>query len=140
MNSIAKRYVSWEKFAIEVGYVPLAKETVKLIFEKLDKTDIKEIAHTIGSTIPREFLMLTFGNTGFANVLLMLEIWSSRYGNVKHDINSNAHTFSLLHGINSNFSLFYCSLLEAMAKDLTFSSQIISTNSNLVSFNILENS
>ena len=139
MNSITKRYISWEKFADQIGTVALTKESVKQIFDKLDKTSIIEVASDIGSTIPREFLLLTYGNTSFENILSMLEIWSSRYGCVKHDIDHHHHRFSVVHGMSSKFSLFYCNLLEAMAKDLSFTSKVVTSNPQLVSFDLFEN-
>lgn len=128
------------KNASEIGFVPLAKETIKQIFEKLDAKDIKEIAYNVGSTIPRELVLLTYGHLSFPNVVSMIEISNSRYGSIKHDINHNVHTFTVFHGLNEQFSLFLSFVLEAMAKDLSFNYKTLDMDCSLISIEISENS
>jgi hypothetical protein len=140
VNSISKRYISWEKNAEKIGFIPLAKETVGHIFEKLDDKDIKEIAYDVGSTIPKEFIMLTYGHVSFPNILSMIEIGNSRFGHIKHDIDYNTHHITIFHGINEKFSLFLTYVHEAMAKDLSVHLKITSSDCSMISMEIMENS
>ena len=53
MNSIAKKYVSWEKYADGIGFIPLAKDTVRLLLENLEERKLLKIADHLGKTITR---------------------------------------------------------------------------------------
>lgn len=123
-----------------MGFIPLAKETVGQIFKKLDDKEIKEIGYNVGTTIPREFLMLTYGHISFPNILSMIEIGNSRFGHIKHDIEHKTHQITIFHGINEKFSLFLSSVHEAMAEDLSFDLKIINFDCNIISMEITENS
>ncbi len=140
VNSISKRYISWEKNAEQIGFIPLAKETVGQIFKKLDDKSIKEIARGVGTTIPREFILLTYGHISFPNILSMMEIGNSRCGHIKHDIDNQTHHITIFHGINEQFSLFLSCVHEAMAEDLSFNLQITSSDCSMISMDIIENS
>lgn len=140
VNSISKRYISWGKNADQIGFIPLTKETVNQIFKKLDDKTIKEIAYDVGTTIPREFIMLTYGHISFPNILSMIEIANSRFGHIKHDIDHQIHQITIFHGINENFSSFLSYVHEAMAENLSFSLKITSLDCNMLSMEIKENS
>lgn len=139
MNSISKQYISWEKNAEHIGFIPLSRETVNQIFKKLDDKTIKEIAYDVGSTLPREFVMLTYGHISFPNILSMIEIGNSRFGHIKHDIEHKTHYITIFHGINEKFSLYLSSIHEAMAEDLSFDLKIIHLDCNMLSMEITEN-
>jgi hypothetical protein len=42
INSIIKRHLLWDRFAEEMGLIPLAKRTLKKIFRVLDDETIKK--------------------------------------------------------------------------------------------------
>jgi len=65
INSIANRYISWERYAAEVGFVPLAKETVRLIFDSLEEKKMLKIAEHLGRTVPKELILLMFSKIDF---------------------------------------------------------------------------
>ena len=140
VNSISKSYVSWGKNAEYMGFIPLAKETVGQIFKKLGDKEIKEIGYNVGTTIPREFLMLTYGHINFPNILNMIEVGNSRFGHITHDIDYNTHQITIFHGINENFSSFLAYVHEAMAEDLSVHLKIISSDCSMISMQITENS
>lgn len=140
VNSISKRYISWEKNAEQIGFIPLSKETIKQIFEKLDDKTLKEIGYHVGTTIPREFILLTYGHITFPNILSMIDIGNSRFGHIKHEIDDHEHQITIFHGINEEFSSFLSYVHEAMAKDLSINLKITSLDCSMISMNIVENS
>lgn len=136
INSIAKRYVSWERYASEIGFIPLAKETVRLIFESLEEKKMYKIAEHLGRTIPKELILLMFNKIDFESIVSFLEITSSRYGMVQRSNGGEYHDLILYHDVNEKFSKFLCESLRAMAEDLSFKTQILNADSRILRIRI----
>ena len=140
MNSIAKKYVSWEKYADGIGFIPLAKDTVRLLLENLEERKLLKIADHLGKTIPRELILLMFNRIDFNSIISFLEITSSRYGMVQHNINGDVHELLVYHGVNKQFSQFLAEGIKAMAEDLSFEVNIMTADSKILAVRIKENS
>jgi hypothetical protein len=138
INSVMKKYLSWEKYAAEIGYVPLARDTVRLIFDNLDDKTIENIASRVGRTIPREMILLMFNKTDFDSIISFMEITSARYGMVQHNINGDIHELIVHHGVSKKFSTFLASVGRTMAEDLSFKYQVQSADSRILSVRIEE--
>ncbi|MFY3741269.1 MAG: hypothetical protein HMLIMOIP_001723 [Candidatus Nitrosomirales archaeon] len=138
INSIANRYISWERYAAEVGFIPLAKETVRLIFESLEEKKMYKIAEHLGRTIPKELILLMFNKIDFDSIVAFLEITSSRYGMVQHSNGGNYHDLILYHDVNEKFSRFLCESLRVMAEDLSFKADILNADSKILRIRIGE--
>lgn len=138
VNSVLKRYVAFEKYSDEIGFVPLYKGTIKRIFDNIDEKIIKQIGIDIGSTIPRDLTYLMFNKIEFTNIISMIEISSSRYGVVKHEIDGSKHIFTIYHGICNRFSQYLAQLCVSMADDLSLKLNVTVIDKNLISFEIEE--
>ncbi|MFY3741273.1 MAG: hypothetical protein HMLIMOIP_001727 [Candidatus Nitrosomirales archaeon] len=140
INSIVKKYVSWERYAAEIGFIPLSKETVRLILDNLDEEKIRTIGEQLGRTIPRELILLMFNRIDFDSILSFIEITSSRYGRVQHNNGLSYHDFILYHGVSKRFSDFLAAGLTAMAEDLSLKVEVLNADSKLLSVRINESS
>lgn len=138
-NSIMRRYISWEKYANVVGFVPLATDTVRLIFDDMSEKTMRKIAKQVGRTIPRQLILLMFNKIDFNSVLSFLEITFSRYGMVQHTIRGSAHDFILYHNVNKRFSQFLAEVGKIMAEDLSIKLDVTSVDSRILSIRIEEN-
>jgi hypothetical protein len=132
ISSILKRYIAWERYAAEIGFIPLAKDTVRLIFDSLDERKMHKIADHLGKTIPRELILLMFSKIDFESIVSFIELTSSRYGMVQHSKKGGTHDLILYHGVNERFSKFLAEVLASMAKDLSFKSQILDADSRIM--------
>ena len=132
VNSVLKRYVSWERYAEEIGFIPLARDTVRRVFDEIDDAKLQRIAQRLGRTIPRESILLMFNRIDFNSVMSFLEITLSRYGMVQHQINGDAHDFILHHNVNKKFSNFLAEVAKAMADDLSLKIWIQNADSRLL--------
>ena len=47
INNMIKRYLMWDRFADEMGLVPVTKRTLKKIFQSMDDASIKKIAQDV---------------------------------------------------------------------------------------------
>lgn len=130
INSIIKRHLLWDRFAEEMGLIPLTKRTLKKIFRTMDEEKIKKIAREVGGTVPQELIYLSYDKFDFSNLMKMIEISDARFGKVKYHINNHTHSINILHGVSENFSKFLAETHQALADNLSlkFSIEHIDTN------------
>ena len=140
INSISKRYVSWERYAAEVGFIPLAKETVRLIFENLDEKKMHKIAEHLGMTIPKELILLMFKKVDFESIVSFIELTSSRYGMVQHTNSEDHHDMILYHDVNEQFSKFLSCVIKTMAEELAFKCEVLNADAKILRVRLEENS
>ena len=58
VNSMAKNYINWEIHSSDFRLVPISKDSLEKIFDKLDDQTIQQIAKSIGGTVTRELVFL----------------------------------------------------------------------------------
>ncbi len=138
ISSIARRYISWEKYALEVGFIPLARETVRNVFEELDDNTIATIAKRLGATLPRQLILLMFDRIDFSTITSFLEITMSRYGMVRHDTNGEVHNFVVHHNVSKKFSKFLAEAAKSMAEDLSLHMAIHNADRDVLSISFRE--
>ena len=132
MNSILKRHLMWDKFAEEMGLVPLTKRTLKKIFNKLDDEEIQIIAKEVGGTVPQELIYLSYDKFDFSNLMKMIEISGTRFGKVKYNINNSIHSINILHGICENFSKFLAETHFVLADNLSIRYSVAHQDNNMI--------
>ena len=136
LNSITKRHLTWERFADEIGFVPITKRTLKKIFRNLDENTIDQLADQVGGIVPRELVYLTFGTTDIENLLKVIEINATRFGKVNHSINGSTHRINISHGICENFSKFLSATHQVFANDFGLQYTAIHVDKNMFCFEI----
>ena len=132
INSIIKRHLLWDRFAEEIGLIPLTKRTLKKIFRTMDDKDIKKIAKDVGGTVPQELIYLSYNKFDFPNLMKMIEISDSRFGKVKAHVNNNMHSINILHGVCKNFSMFLAETHQTLADNLDLKLNIEHLDNNMV--------
>ena len=140
INSIVKGYASWERYAAEIGFIPLAKETVRLMFENLDDKKLQKIAQLLGRTIPKELILLMFNKIDFDSIVSFIELTSARYGMVQHNNSGDNHEMIVYHDVNEKFSKFLGEVLKAMAEELSFKSEVLDAGAKILHVRIEGNS
>ncbi len=138
VNSMAKNYINWEIHSSDFRLVPISKETLEKIFDKLDDQTIQQIAKNIGGTVTRELVYLTFGEMNFKNLIQAILLNASRFGTVKHEIVDSKHIINIHHGICLNFSKFLFNTHTALANDLSIKLHITNIDKNMVCMEIRE--
>lgn len=132
INSIIKRHLIWDRFAEEMGLIPLTKRTVKKIFKKLEEEEIKQIAREVGGTVPQELIYLSYDKFDFANLMKMIEISDARFGKVKYNIDNSIHSINVLHGVSKNFSIFLAETHQALADNLSIRFSVEHIDDNMI--------
>ena len=136
INSITKRHLTWERFADEIGFVPITRRTLKKIFRELDEDAVNRLADDVGGTVPRELLYLSYGKMSFENLIKIIEINGTRFGKVRHVVNNSIHSINIHHGINEKFSKFLALTLKAFANDFSLKLDVSNIDRNMVCLEI----
>ena len=132
INSIIKRHLLWDRFAEEMGLIPLTKRTLKKIFRIMDKEDIRKIAKEVGGTVPQELIYLSYDTFDFPNLMKMIEISDSRFGKIKAHVKDTKHYINILHGVCENFSMFLAETHQALADNLDLKFNIEHIDNNMI--------
>ena len=132
INSIIKRHLLWDRFAEEMGLVPLTKRTLKKIFRTMDDESIKKIAKEVGGTVPQELIYLSYDTFDFPNLMKMIEISDSRFGKVNAHMKNNTYIINILHGVCENFSKFLAETHQALADNLDLKFNIEHSDNNMI--------
>ena len=132
INGMTKNYISWEKYAEKIGFIPLSKKAVSRIFDNLESDTIKKIAIEVGATIPKEMLYMTSKDSSFESISKIIPIWSKRFGieNITHE--DSKITLTIHHGVSEKFSEYITELFKAMADSLSFRLQVEVIDTNFV--------
>jgi len=106
VNSITKKFVAWDIYSSDIHLVPLTKEVLEKIFDKLDDQTLQQIAKKIGGFVAKELIFLSLDEMNFNNLIQAVLLSASRFGTVKHKIVDSKHIICIHHGISINFSKF----------------------------------
>ena len=135
---MAKNFINWEIHSSDFRLVPISKESLEKIFDKLDDQTIQQIAKNIGGTVTRELVFLTFGEMNFQNLIHAILLNASRFGTVKHETYDSKHIINIHHGICLNFSKFLFNTHTSLANDLSIKLHITNIDKNMICMEIRE--
>ena len=138
VNSMAKKFTSWEIHSSDIKLVSLSKEALEKIFNSLDDQEIQKIAKKIGGDVIRELVFLCFNKMNFENMIQAILLNSTRFGTVKHEVIGSKHIINIHHGICLNFSKFLFNTHLALANDLSLKLHITNIDKNMICMEISE--
>jgi len=132
INRIIKRHLMWDRFAEVMGLIPLTKRSLKKIFRAMDDATIKKIAREVGGTVPQELIFLSYGKFDFANLMKMIEISDSRFGEVEYMVNDSTYRINLIHNVCENFSKFLTETHQTLADNLSLKFNVEHVDNNMI--------
>ncbi len=138
VNSMAKKFISWDIHSSDIHLVPLTKEVLGKLFDKLDDQSLQQIAKNIGGFVTKELVFLSLDEMNFDNLLKAILLSASRFGTVKHKIVDSKHVICIHHGICINFSKFLSHTHIALANELSLSLNITNITYDMISMEIDE--
>ncbi len=103
---MAKKFVAWDIYSSNIHLVPLSKEVLGKIFDKLDDQTLQQIAKNIGGFVTMELVFLSLDEMNFNNLIQTIILSASRFGTIKHRTQDSKHFICIHHGISINFSKF----------------------------------
>lgn len=108
------KYVEWDRYSERFGRVLLRPQTLKLVIDFLEDSEIERIGEDIGKKIPKEFLLFWFKEINTHSFLEYISLLCRYGGFAHHEIESNDRSFTitLVHDLGDKWSLFLKNIIE----------------------------
>ena len=108
------KYVEWDRYSERFGRVLLRPQTLKLVIDLLDDSEIEKIGKDVGKKIPKEFLLFWFKEINLQSFLEYISLLCRYGGFAHHEIESNEGSFmiTLVHDLGDRWSLFLKNIIE----------------------------
>ena len=115
INNILRKYVSWDQFISDIGFVFLQKPFVRNVFEHISDDDLVKAAKTICYTGMRDAISFIHGKNDVESIIDVLKLWF----NASHFTNKVIHTdgnieFRVQHNLGRKGSLYIGTLLSTL--------------------------
>jgi hypothetical protein len=117
VKQILEKYVEWDRFATNMGIVPVPKEIIRILGEKMDGTTINEIIREITPVI-KDWVTFQKGSYDLKKIIELMEDYMKHSGMTsEHRIEGDIHHFVIQHNLGIHWSLFTELLLKQVFHD-----------------------
>ncbi|MDE1769173.1 MAG: hypothetical protein KGI28_01290 [Thaumarchaeota archaeon] len=112
VKQILEKYIEWDRFASNIGMIPVPKELLKILGERMDGTAINEIIQGITPVI-KDWIMFKKEGYDLKKVIVSMEEYMKASGmKSDHRIEGDIHHFLIQHDLGIRWSLFAEFLLK----------------------------
>ena len=112
VKQILEKYIEWDRFATNIGIIPVPKEIIRILGEKMDRTTINEIIQEMTPVI-KDWVTFQKGSYDLKKIIELMEDYMRHSGMTsEHRIEGNIHHFVIQHNLGINWSLFTELLLK----------------------------
>ena len=119
INHILRKYVSWDQFVSDVGFVFLQKPFVRSIFERISEEDLVKAARTSCYTGMRDAISFIHGKNDVDSIIDVIKLWLSASKFTNTVIKSeNTIEFRIQHNLSQKCSLYMGTLITMLFADL----------------------
>lgn len=133
VNQSLEHSVDWDILAAATGWVPMPKNVLISILNKLDEKAIVEIATKVGKSVPKDLLV---GMKGGSSVREWISILRSRaraagfhYAEIEED---ESVKFITQHNMGMKWSIYFKTYYESAFKELGCNAEFNLTDNTLV--------
>lgn len=119
INEVLRKYVTWDQFVSDIGFVFLQKPFVRSIFEHVSDEDIIRAAKTSCYTGMRDAISFIHGRNDVDAIIDVIKLWLSASKFTNTIINSeNSVEIRIQHNLGQKCSLYMGTLLTKLFADL----------------------
>ena len=119
INHILRKYVSWDQFVSDVGFVFLQKPFVQSIFEHISEEDLVKAARTVCYTGMRDAISFIHGKNDVDSIIDVIKLWLSASKFTNTVIKSeNTVELRIQHNLSQKCSLYMGTLISMLFADL----------------------
>ncbi len=139
INHILRKYVSWDQFVSDVGFVFLQKPFVQSIFEHISEEDLVKAARTVCYTGMRDAISFIHGKNDVDSIIDVIKLWLSASKFTNTVIKSeNTVELRIQHNLNQKCSLYMGTLISMLFADLNMKPEksLLRDHSLILSFKI----
>ncbi len=119
INHILRKYVSWDQFVSDVGFVFLQKPFVQSIFEHISDEDLVKAARTVCYTGMLDAISFIHGKNDVDSIIDVIKLWLSASKFTNTVIKSeNTVELRIQHNLSQKCSLYMGTLISMLFADL----------------------
>lgn len=119
INEVLRKYVTWDQFVSDIGFVFLQKPFVRSIFEQVSDEDIIRAAKTSCYTGMRDAISFIHGRNDVDAIIDVIKLWLSASKFTNTIINSEISVeIRIQHNLGQKCSLYMGALLTKLFADL----------------------
>jgi hypothetical protein len=119
INHVLRKYVTWDQFVSEIGFVFLQKPFVRTIFEHVSNEDIVKAAKTTCYTGMRDAIAFIHGKNDVDAITDVIKLWLSASKFTNTIISSeNTVEVRIQHNLGEKCSLYMGTLITMLFADL----------------------
>ncbi|MGA9840805.1 MAG: hypothetical protein WBQ25_00660 [Nitrososphaeraceae archaeon] len=137
-NQIFGEHLEWQRYIERFGTIVMSKDAFKLILEFLSEEKVIDLAISIASKVPKEFILFKWKDLNSDNVINFVRMFFGHCGYGQYDYikDKSTNKFSIRHELGRKGSLFLTTYIKTVVKStLGKDSETISAdNSITVSF------
>ena len=112
VKQILEKYIAWDRFAKNIGMIPVPKEILRILGEKMDGSTINEIIQGITPVI-KDWIIFKKGSYDLKKTIESMEEYMRASGMTSdHRIEGDIHHFVIQHSLGIRWSLFTELLLK----------------------------
>lgn len=112
VKQILEKYIGWDRFADNIGMIPVPREILKVLGNKMDGDVINEIIDVMNPMI-KDWVMFMKGNYDLKRVIESMEEYMRASGMTSdHRVEGETHHFIIQHNLGIRWSLFTELLLK----------------------------
>lgn len=112
VKQILEKYVNWDRFAENIGMVPVPKDVLKTLGEEMEGDSINKIIDVMIPLV-KDWVMFMKGNYDLKRAIEAFEDYMKASGMVSdHRIEGEVHHFIVQHNLGIKWSLFTEMLLK----------------------------
>lgn len=124
LRQIVKSYIEWERFAPNIGIVPIQKEKLAGFFEVVGDDALAEIAVKAADRFMDKLLILT-GKGTLDSFLHIARITLKKSGfSISESVEDGELQWVVRHGMGRKCSIFYSTYNQRIVKNLGYASKI----------------
>lgn len=116
-SNIFQHHTSWGRYANGLGLIPVSKDLLRSVFQKLSKEAIAEVAKEAAVSSGSEHILFLFQEINFDTVLRFLDLWRAKFDASQHRIDLRKHYYTIHHDVNRHYSLFVREFVNALIQN-----------------------
>jgi len=122
INSILRKYVAWDRFVGDIGYMHMPKAFLRSMFEKITKEDMEKLATTTGHSRMRDAILFINGKVDLDGTINVIKLWlSASEIPIRIIRDSESVEFIVPHNLGQKWSMYFAIILKTIFDELNLS-------------------
>lgn len=114
VSQVFDRYLKLWVYDASYGFIPVNEDILRESLSRMTDKEIESTAHSHAMKIHIEMIRYAYGEVTKEAVVEYLDIFGQRFRTYKHFVKGPLHTVTIFHGVSTQFSKLYYTILKAI--------------------------